>query len=29
VKEDNVTAFEREFLGAKRIGLLRGNEEWT
>ncbi|EAE9398434.1 alpha-L-fucosidase [Listeria monocytogenes] len=29
VKEDNVTAFEREFLGAKRIGLIRGNEEWT
>ncbi|HAK1571214.1 TPA: alpha-L-fucosidase [Listeria monocytogenes] len=29
VKASDVTVFEREFLGAKRIGELRGNEEWT
>ncbi|MCD2253142.1 alpha-L-fucosidase [Listeria marthii] len=29
VKADDVTTFEREFLGAKRIGKLRGSEEWT
>ncbi|MBC2249206.1 alpha-L-fucosidase [Listeria sp. FSL L7-0123] len=29
VKADDVTTFEREFLGAKRIGELRGSEEWT
>ncbi|MBC1805905.1 alpha-L-fucosidase [Listeria sp. FSL L7-0993] len=29
VKVDDVTTFEREFLGAKRIGELRGSEEWT
>ncbi|MBC1543619.1 alpha-L-fucosidase [Listeria cossartiae] len=29
VKTDDVAVFEREFLGAKRIGELRGSEEWT
>ncbi|MBC2184709.1 alpha-L-fucosidase [Listeria sp. FSL L7-0253] len=29
VKADDVAVFEREFLGAKRIGELRGSEEWT